>query len=94
MEHDHYSELKLSAWFKNSVNLTGGERFVASHNAAASVVYSPDILQAVHNAKPGEKLEPISLSEDYLKAAGQLARQRIVAAGLRLGALLQGSTHL
>ena len=57
--------------------------------SAVSVVYDPAILQAVREATPGEKLEPISLSTDYLKAAGQLARQRIVAAGLRLGALLK-----
>jgi hypothetical protein len=60
-----------------------------SHDAAVSVVYDPAILEAVRNAKPGDKLEPISLSTDYLKAAGQLARRRIVAAGLRLGALLK-----
>jgi hypothetical protein len=60
-----------------------------SHDAAASVVYDPAILQAVRSARPGDKLEPISLSTDYLNAAGQLARRRIVAAGLRLGALLQ-----
>jgi S1/P1 Nuclease len=59
-----------------------------SHDAAVSVVYSPEILQAVHDAKPGEKLTPISLSKDYLKTAGQVARQRMVAAGLRLGAML------
>ena len=60
-----------------------------SHDMAASAVYDPAILQAVRDASPGDKLEPISLSTDYLKAAGQLARRRIVAAGLRLGALLK-----
>jgi S1/P1 Nuclease len=60
-----------------------------SHDAAASVVYDPAILQVIRNATPGEKLETISPSEDYLKAAGQLARRRIVAAGMRLGALLK-----
>lgn len=59
-----------------------------SHEAAVSVVYSPEILQAVSEAKPGEKMEPISLSTDYLKVAGRIARQRIVAAGSRLGTLL------
>jgi hypothetical protein len=60
-----------------------------SHDAAVSVAYDPAILQVVRDAKPGEKLEPISLSTEYLKAAGQLARHRIVAAGLRLGSLLK-----
>jgi S1/P1 Nuclease len=60
-----------------------------SHAAAVSVVYDPAILQAVREATPGVKLEPITLTEDYLRAAGQLARRRIVAAGVRLGTLLK-----
>ena len=63
-----------------------------SNDAAKSMVYDPAILQAVQQATPGVKLEPISLSTEYLKAAGQLARRRIVAAGLRLGALLKTAT--
>jgi len=39
-------------------------------------------------SKPG-KLEPIDLPEEYLKASGEHARQRVVAAGLRLAAILQ-----
>jgi hypothetical protein len=62
-----------------------------SNEAAKSMVYDPAILQAVRGATPGVKLEPISLSTEYLQAAGQMARRRIVAAGLRLGALLKQS---
>jgi hypothetical protein len=60
-----------------------------SHDVATSSAYSPAILQAIHDTKPGEKMEPISLDEDYLKRAGQIARQRVVAAGLRLANLLR-----
>jgi S1/P1 Nuclease len=45
-----------------------------SNEAAKSMVYEPAILQTVRDATPGVKLEPISLSTEYLKAAGQLAR--------------------
>jgi len=57
-----------------------------SHELARSEVYKPEILDAVE--QPGE-FGPINLSESYLQNAGEVARQRIVAAGLRLGALLR-----
>jgi hypothetical protein len=56
-----------------------------SHVIAKTVVYSPEILAAVE--QPGE-LAPINLPERYLKAAGETARARVVAAGLRLAMLL------
>jgi hypothetical protein len=59
-----------------------------SHELAESFVYSPGILDAVKAAQPGEPLSPIVLSDEYLKSAGGRARQRVVAAGLRLGAVL------
>jgi hypothetical protein len=37
---------------------------------------------------PQQPLEKIELSDEYLKAAGEHARRRIVAAGVRLGAML------
>jgi hypothetical protein len=37
----------------------------------------------------GVELTPIDLPTEYMREAGGLARQRIVAAGLRLGALLK-----
>jgi S1/P1 nuclease len=39
-------------------------------------------------AQPKQQLSPIELSEVYMKQAGDVARQRIIAAGIRLGALL------
>jgi hypothetical protein len=55
-----------------------------SHELAKTFAYDPIILKAVE--QPGE-LRPINLPEPYLKAAGEKARQRIVAAGLRLASL-------
>jgi hypothetical protein len=37
---------------------------------------------------PREELSPITLSDSYLKNAGDVARRRIIAAGIRLGAVL------
>jgi hypothetical protein len=66
------------------------DRWIAeSNDAAKSMVYDPMILAAVRGSSPGAKMQPISLSTDYLKAAGQVARRQIVAAGMRLGALLK-----
>jgi len=56
-----------------------------SRQLAESFVYSPEIRRAV--AGRGE-LEKIELSEEYLKEAGQHARGRVVAAGLRLAVVL------
>jgi len=50
------------------------------HELAKTFAYDPIILKAVQ--QPGE-LAPINLPESYLKAAGEKARHRIVAAGLR-----------
>lgn len=61
-----------------------------SHEFAKSIVYDPIILEAVRESPLGTKLPPINLPDSYLKEAGRLARQRIVAAGLRLGVLLKG----
>jgi hypothetical protein len=58
-----------------------------SHGIARRVTYPPTILKTV--AAPGE-LAPIDLPREYLTQAGATARQRVVAAGLRLGVLLGG----
>jgi len=56
-----------------------------SHELAESYVYEPIVLSEV--AQPG-RLAPIDLPNSYLKGAGAIARQRVVAAGVRLGGLL------
>jgi hypothetical protein len=60
-----------------------------SHAFCESVVYDPAILEAVRNTPSGEKIAPIDLPVEYYKAAGDLARKRIVAAGVRLGVMLK-----
>ena len=57
-----------------------------SHELAKSFAYSPTILDAV--AQPGE-LTKISLPPEYLRGAGEHARARIVAAGVRLATMLE-----
>jgi hypothetical protein len=61
-----------------------------SQGLAESFAYSPKILEATR--QPGE-LAKIQLPEAYLKESGEHARQRVVAAGLRLGVLLGGSAE-
>jgi hypothetical protein len=56
-----------------------------SNQLAKSFVYCPLILDAAK--QPGE-LQKINLPREYLEQAGEHARQRVVAAGLRLGDLL------
>jgi hypothetical protein len=59
-----------------------------SHKLATSFVYDDLILKAVRGTPPEQKIEPIMLSDAYLKEAGDRARRRVIAAGLRLGVLL------
>jgi predicted NAD-dependent protein-ADP-ribosyltransferase YbiA (DUF1768 family) len=59
-----------------------------SHELCKSVVYSAAILDAVRNTPPGADLVPIRLTDSYMRDAGNLARRRIIAAGLRLASLL------
>jgi len=49
----------------------------------------PEIIAAVNQPS---KLKKINLPQEYLEAAGQHARRRVVAAGLRIAALLDGES--
>jgi hypothetical protein len=60
-----------------------------SHALCESFVYDPAILAAVRSTPSGEKIAPIDLPLEYYKAAGEQARKRVLAAGLRLGVLLK-----
>jgi hypothetical protein len=54
-------------------------------------VYDAEIMALLRLAEAGQTdLPTITLSESYLKTSGQIARQRIVEAGFRLGAVLKG----
>ncbi|MCH8839487.1 MAG: hypothetical protein IH831_02180 [Planctomycetes bacterium] len=72
-----------------NVDTTGNiDDWVAeSHELAKSFVYSPEIVDAI--GYRGD-IQPIVLPQAYLEEAGQYARARIVAAGLRLGVVLGG----
>jgi hypothetical protein len=65
-------------------------RWIAeSHKLAQDFAYDDAILEVVRRATPQQPLEKIELSDEYLKAAGEHARRRIVAAGVRLADILQ-----
>jgi hypothetical protein len=84
-------------WSRDSVALVialdmsnSGRRLAVrrqSHSLAEAVVYDDVILNAVRNTPPAEKMTPVDLPVEYYKAAGGQARKRVLAAGLRLGAL-------
>jgi hypothetical protein len=57
-----------------------------SHEVAKAVVYTPEVIAAAEQAGQGAK---ITLSQEYLTAAGERARPRIVTAGRRLAILLR-----
>ncbi len=64
-----------------------------SHKVAQSIAYESQLLDQIGDAS-GQ--EPFSLSEEYYPQSGKIARQRVVAAGLRLAALLgakPGTSH-
>ena len=59
---------------------------------ARSHVYAPEVMAAVETAaKGGQKVETVDLSEEYLKAAGRLARVRAAFAAHRLAGILSDS---
>jgi hypothetical protein len=59
-----------------------------SHALCESVVYDKLILSAVRNTPTGGKIESIELPLTYYQNAGEVARKRVLTAGLRLAALL------
>jgi hypothetical protein len=74
----------------NAAKETDPRKWAAeSHELCKSMVYNNTIFDAVRSAPSGEKPAPVDLPEDYFKAAGEQARRRVIAAGLRLGATLK-----
>lgn len=61
-----------------------------SHDTCVSFVYADAILAAVKAAPDGENIPPIELPDDYYTTAGEIARERVLMAGIRLGVLLGG----
>lgn len=78
-------------WESAAMETDPREWATESHALCESVVYDDTILNAARNAPPGAKLDAIELPEAYFPIAGEQARKRIVAAGLRLAATLKQS---
>lgn len=78
--HEAARELSSQAWFDES------------HELARDYGYNEEVttfLKQIDPALAPEDRPKLELSEDYLKTAGLISRQRIVTAGFRLGKLLQ-----
>jgi hypothetical protein len=76
-------------WWKVDTKIDVPAWIAESHECCKAYVYSADILAAAEG--PGG-WAPLTLPESYLKAAGAHARERVVAAGLRLAAVLDNAT--
>jgi len=60
-----------------------------SHQIAGQSAYDVEVLAALRRMEVAGSIEPIELSESYLKASGQIAKRRLVEAGFRLGSALK-----
>jgi hypothetical protein len=61
-----------------------------SHDLCGSRVYDAEVLAYLRDRESADqKLEPLKLSEDYLRAGGRICTRRVVQAGYRLGAILK-----
>lgn len=66
--------------------------FDESHELAKDFGYTEEVLTFLKQLDPSlppEDRPKLSLSQDYLRSGGLIARQRVVTAGYRLGALLK-----
>lgn len=66
--------------------------FDESHELAREYAYNAEVLaylKQLHPDVPPEERPKLTLSEDYLKTGGLVARQRVVTAGYRLAELLR-----
>jgi hypothetical protein len=61
-----------------------------SHELCKAFVYDRAILEAVRATPAGSEIPKVYLPDPYYKEAGDHARRRIVAAGVRLGKVLRG----
>jgi hypothetical protein len=64
-----------------------------SHELCKSVVYSDAILNAIGSTPAGAEVSAIELPTSYTQQAGDVARRRIIQAGVRLGSLLKEVSH-
>ena len=78
-------------WASAAKEMSPAEWAKDSHNVCEQVVYTDTILAAVRKTPSGQEVQPSELPEDYYTMAGDVARKRVLMAGLRLGELLKGS---
>jgi hypothetical protein len=64
-----------------------------SHQLCKSDIYSDDILSAVRGTPLGAQVEPLRLSDEYMRNAGGIAKRRIIEAGARLGVLIRATSR-
>jgi hypothetical protein len=84
----HDRELYGDIW-DNAAEKTDVRQWLSeSYTLASGFVYDDAVRDVVRRATPQQPLEQIVLSEAYLTAAGGHARKRVLAAGLRLAAIL------
>ena len=77
------------AWISSAIKESDPRKWAAeSHELCKSVVYSVAILDTVRQSPPGATMSPIRVTTSYMEQAGDVARRRIITAGLRLAALL------
>jgi hypothetical protein len=87
----HDDEYKIPAE-KAAENLATTDWFDESHDLAREYGYNEEVrafLKQLDPNIPPEDRPKLVLSEEYLKTGGLIARQRVVTAGYRLGALLR-----
>lgn len=87
--HELSDKQRFGDIWQTAANETDPRRWAdESHTVCESVVYDDAILTAVRGAT-SPKLEPIELPAGYFTKAGEIARQRILAAALRLAQTLR-----
>lgn len=83
---DEWAELRTSAALVRSAE----EWLKESTQLAATVCYAGEVGKALEQQEAtGDKVHPITLSEDYLKTGGELSERRVIQAGVRLGVALK-----
>jgi hypothetical protein len=85
------ADADLAALGRSSAKQLGEEVWLnESHDLCGSMVYDAEVLAYLRDRElADEKLEPLKLSEDYLRAGGRVCSRRVVQAGYRLGAILK-----
>ena len=78
-------------WATATKEMSPAEWAKDGHNVCEQTVYNDTILAAVRNTPMGRDVEPMELPEDYFTQAGDMARRRVLMAGLRLAELLKGN---